>query len=560
MRALRRAPFLAVVFASSLLPSGRAQAEDTKGKWQFGCGLSYFSTIDYIRSNADIAIAEGTIGPNGLPNVGYVDERPDINILNQASIRDDFRLDFKTSYGLTRWLAMEAGASYMNSPVGNIEFYTRNVHQGITAQNSTGIDNCGTDPAHPSLCWGWTPQSPDETRTNTFMPVGTITEIPLHLSGLIRFRPESPLDPYIGLGFGYILADLKTGDEFNRTAAFFGDPNFRVTSASEGEYTTNRCNREGLPVNVGCTDFHPAPLEANVKNSWEWHAIGGVDYYTSDHFSVYVDARYVWTSGSVDIRTDHAHQVRFAKIDDGVLQLRVQGKLQADGTAPYDPANPATWYLWEDMGVPANQNFQDNICPKDANGNSMCRNSGYLETEDRNMSGTLDARCADPTHPLSDFCEDIGVLYRLLPGSRDVDEALKIDCPLCKDNGLLDTEDANANGFLDRFLVYGIDICTTPQGNGNIRCQQDHRPPVSDMSHVTYIFPEGCPQIPEHLAPFETRTENGCPPLMPADPTSGARPTVQGTGVDNAADTYIIQGGRIRMGGFSLGVGFKFSF
>jgi len=38
------------------------------------------------------------------------------------------------------------------------------------------------------------------------------------------------------------------------------------------------------------------------------------------------------------------------------------------------------------------------------------------------------------------------------------------------------------------------------------------------------------------------------------------RGNVQTTVNDNAADTYIIQGGKIRMGGFSLGVGFKFTF
>src|SRR2546426_5416806 len=43
--------------------------------------------------------------------------------------------------------------------------------------------------------------------------------------------------------------------------------NFRVTVADEGEYNiNNRCRR----VNgENCTDFHPGPLEANVKNSFE---------------------------------------------------------------------------------------------------------------------------------------------------------------------------------------------------------------------------------------------------------------------------------------------------
>ncbi|MBI1950769.1 MAG: hypothetical protein HYS34_05315, partial [Acidobacteria bacterium] len=201
-------------------------------------------------------------------------------------------------------------------------------------------------------------------------------------------------------------------------------------------------------------------------------------------------------------------------------------------------------------------NFQDNVCPKKPDGSSMCRNSGYLETEDKNMTGAVDERCDFE----GDFCEDEGVLYQLLPGSRDVDESMKIDCPLCAGNHVLDTEDANGNGFLDRFLLFGVDICTTPQGVGHPRCLED------GFNNLTYnfVWPEGCSQDPATLGPFSQLTETGCPPFPPVsvDPVSGAvtRPHVQTTANDNAADTFIVQGGKIRMGGFSLGVGFKFTF
>src|SRR5881296_101290 len=137
MGPLNRVTIAAAVCVASLFASSRALAEDTKGKWQFGFGLSYYATTDYIRSNADIAIATGTVGTcgeeGGLCPVGSVDERPDINVMNQPSIRDDFKIDFNASYGLTRWLALEAAGSYMNAPVGNIEFYFLNIHQGISS-------------------------------------------------------------------------------------------------------------------------------------------------------------------------------------------------------------------------------------------------------------------------------------------------------------------------------------------------------------------------------------------------------------------------------------------
>jgi outer membrane protein W len=572
MRPLKRIAVLAFVGLSWLAGSSRVLAEDTKGKWQFGFGLSYFATTDYIRSNADLAIASGVTGSCGegaLCPVGSTDDRPDINIMNQASIHDDFKLDFRASYGLTRWLAVEAAASYMNAPVGNIEFYNRNTTQGISAPNDTttsGVNSaCGPEAASLSHCWEWTPGAPDEVKRNTMLPVGTITEIPIHLSGLIRFRPESPLDPYIGLGFGYIMTNLKKGDEFNRTAALplFSDPAAKVSVGDEGEYNiNNRCLREN---GGSCTNFHPGPLEANVKNAWEWHAVGGVDYYMSDHMSVYVDARYVWTSGSIDIRTDGAHQVRFGINDPGALMLQVQGK---PGTT-YNADDKSTWYLWEDIGVEANRHFHEAICPE-------CKGDGFLETEDKNLSGAFDPQCPTAASP---FCEDEGWLYQVPPGTRTLnrdalDQAVRIPCLACAHNNTFDTEDTNGNGYLDRYLVYGLDLCSTPEGVGNSRCS------TTVPSH-RYVWPQGCSQSPETLGPFQSLKESGCPPFLiphtlpdPNDPTNPNKcliddvtqqcklvyPSIGGTGSDDSADTIIIQGGRIRMGGFALGVGFKFTF
>jgi outer membrane protein W len=601
---------LALIAIGSLVPLSQALAEDTKGKWQFGFGLSYMATVDYIRSNADVAYATTERGPSGeLASVAYVDERPDANILNQPSIRDDFKLDFSASYGLTRWFALEAAVSYLEAPVGNIEFFNRDVHQGLTGNgNASEQSTCG--PTLTSRCYDYTAQLPNRHEHNSFLPVGQLREIPIHLSGLIRFRPESPLDPYIGAGLGYIMTKLTTASQFNERADLVS--NMRVATASEGEFTINRCNREGLPIDVGCTDFTPGPLQAQVRNAYEWHAVGGVDYYATDHFSVYVDARYVWTSGALDIRTDGAHQVRFGVTDSG--RLLVMRRLYRDNDPAYanaagdpnhllDPGDPTSGpYLWEDYGVPSNAHFQDDICPRyppghPQAGQSMCKNSGFLETEDKNMNGNLDTAC-DGTN---NYCEDEGFLYRLLPGSHDIDEALRIDCPNCRHNqstnvgpngipengdGILgtpddgddgfDTEDANGNGYLDRFLVYGIDICTTPQGVGHPRCIEDDNDPVNPMTfdRFNFIWPEGCSRDPQTLGPFTSLTESGCPPFLPAtlrlnngEPVLDSRgnpiydrPNVQTTVNDNAADTYIIQGGKIRMGGFSLGVGFKFTF
>ncbi len=578
MRSAKIYVLLALIAGGALLPYTHDFAEDTKGKWQFGFGFSYMSTVDYIRSNADLAISETVRAPDGsLAAVGSVDERPDINILNQPSIRDNFKMDFNASYGLTRWLAVEASASYLKAPVGNIEFYFRDVHQGLTGQpTNTLVLACGptltVDADHPNgnaqPCFSYTSSQPDEIKHNTFLPVGQITEVPLLLSGLIRFRPESNFDPYIGAGIGYILANLKTGSEFNQRAQEIAA--LKVSVASEGEFTTNnRCNRVDFPLGVDCTNFKPGPFQAKVGNAFEFHAVGGVDYYVKDRFSIYMDARYIWTQGSVNITTDDAHQVRFAILDDGqlVTQTIVQTSPGVYGPGTFNPNDPKTWYLWEDIGVAANAHFHQ-LCPQ-------CQNDGFLETEDKNGNGIMDSAC-DATH---NFCEDEGWLYKLPPASKDRDESMKIFCPACAHNygpgpdGVIgtqddvgfDTEDANGNGVLDRYLIYGVDICTTTRALDNPRCRANgmkQAPP--DDSHANYVWPEGlvagsppfCVKRPDQLTTF---SENGCPPF-PRDANGNIKALDGNTSADNAADTYVIQGGRIRMGGFSLGAGIKFTF
>lgn len=560
MRATAGVRFLTLASVAGLLFAPPARAEDTKGKWQFGFGLSYYSTVDYIRSNADLAISTGVVGENGLPGVGSVDDRPDINLLNQPSVKDNFKLDGSASYGLTRWLALEAAVGYLSAPVGNIEFYFDDVSKvlsGSGAPSSTRV--CGPDPANYQACYSFNEPTSDEKKHNTFLPVGTITEIPVHLSGLVRFRPESPFDPYVGLGMGYIQTHLTTGDQFNERAREVQSLN--VLADCEGDYTKQSCDPEGTqgpgqPFEKKAP-FHPAPLSATVRNAFEWHAIGGVDYYLNERFSFYVDARYTWTSGAVNITTDGRPQVRFGAEDQGRLILLNQGAVR-HGPGDYQTGeDKSAYYLWEDTGFGTRDFFGSTVsCTNPKNvAHPECAGDGLFETEDKNGNGTLDAG------------EDDGVIYVLPPGPFNTVaerfDNLTFQCAACVGNGPSnpyttsnnetaplqkpDSEDKNYNGYMDRFLYYALDLCSTPQGVGNPACVG-----VNPVSQTTYVWPENCPTI----IPGSTKAAEGCPP--PQD--LNAKPAVTSSGVDSTADIYIIQGGRIHLGGFALGVGLKFTF
>ena len=579
MKASTIVRILTGIAVAGLLSSTGARAEDTKGKWQFGFGLSYYSTIDYIRSNADLAVSsKGVVDENGLPAVQSVDERPDGNITNQPSIKDNFRIDFNASYGLTRWLALEVASSYMKSPVGNIEVYTTNSSIGFNGDGSASdVIGCGPVPASggtpdpdfpnaavPQPCYSYSPQPPFDVTTNSFVPVGDITEIPVNLSALVRFRPESPFDPYVGLGVGYVMTNLTTSDRFKQVGDFMSQ--LKVTSASRGEYTLQqiRADASGNPIYpdkvVPDPGYSPKPLAAEVRNSFEWHAIGGVDYYMNDRFSMYVDARYSWNTGAVNITADGFHQVRLASPDYGRLVRLQRGSVS-------DP------YLWEDIGggSTAVTAFQNRCAsnPMTLDGQPLtgfaCRGDGYYETEDKNANGIVDY----PDASGQGVNEDDGIIYVLPPGTADPNDRLDdmtFYCPSCDGNRLTgggteiidssgkptgkflerDTEDANYNRMLDRFLYYGVDICSTQEGAGNPLCEN-----VNVGSATRFVFPGGCRTVVPD--PNSTPPPEGCPPI-----TSKAAQTL--TSSDDVSDIFLAQGGRIHLGGFSLGFGFKISF
>jgi outer membrane protein W len=339
---VRAAAVLLLGFATT------AHAEDTRKKWQFGVGFSYWSTDDNIRSNATTAYAPADPSQAGtLPSVLFSDPRPDQNELNEATIKDSFKLDFAATFGLTRWVSVELATSYFQGDVGNIEFYSEDVTVPIslsrTFQDSSGQSiDCNTVD-----CQAISTQQEIRRKRNGFLPVGTITEVPVTLSGLVRFRPESPFDPYLGGGVGYIFTNLDTST--SRLSSPFlmsaSDPSGSnrllvmkgfddVQEFTNGLVVQNiRAGPRGLldypcqqiSVNPSICVSDPnrpaggtpiAPLTATVEDGREYHLAGGVDYYFNEHVSVYIDGRYVWAQSRVKIRIDRDQEQISAGIKD----------------------------------------------------------------------------------------------------------------------------------------------------------------------------------------------------------------------------------------------------
>lgn len=324
-----------------LLVSTSLYAEDTRKKWQIGGGISYWSTMDDIRSNSTTAFAPpNPTQQNFLAPIFYTDPRPDANELNQPTIQDNWKLDLNASFGVTRFFALELSGSYFKGPVGNVEFYSED---RFFTPSLTQIPE---DPGNPSTigcnaieCYQMkTASDPNRVIRNGFLPVGQITEVPVQLTGVVRFRPESPFDPYVGGGVGYIFTSLDTsnsdigtpvtisasttaGDSRVVTMRNFDD----VADYTNGLMVTSILSGARGVMSYPCkqTSFYPVEcqlvqpqggipihaLEASVDSAPEFHLVGGVDYYFTSHLSMYIDGRYLWAQSKVEVRINGENQI-----------------------------------------------------------------------------------------------------------------------------------------------------------------------------------------------------------------------------------------------------------
>lgn len=292
----------------ALMVFAPAHAEDLKGRWYFGANLSYMSTTDSIRNNAAISI--GPPGDDGIPfsfdpnedsecggvpqqpgpSPGrFCDRRPDDLLGRSNTVEETFRYEITAGFGLTSWLNLQLDAGYYSGDVGPVDAYLR---------DKFPIAN---NPVDPSSLQG------RHVRTVSFpTSAGTLTEIPVSLTGIVRFRKDSPLNPYIGMGAGMIFADIDTSSDVDAL-------NQRL-STMHIQTVANEISHEITPVQFTSLKLDGKvpflwPIKVSVEDAHEWHLVGGAEYFLNDRFSVAFDARYTFADRYVDIDMNGEDQI-----------------------------------------------------------------------------------------------------------------------------------------------------------------------------------------------------------------------------------------------------------
>src|SRR5262249_555467 len=113
----------------------------------------------------------------------------------EITIEDRLSYGLTAGFGVTKWLSMQLDVGYFKGRVGPVDSYFA---------DSFPISS---DPSNP------TNLNATRTRESSvpFDP-GEATEIPVTISGIVRFRVDKTVNPYVGLGFGRIFSGVTGSD------------------------------------------------------------------------------------------------------------------------------------------------------------------------------------------------------------------------------------------------------------------------------------------------------------------------------------------------------------
>lgn len=291
-------------------------AEDLKGKFYVGGGLGVLVTNDNIRSNAALIVAP--LGNDGAPFTGdqgeevactsnrvevFCDPRPDDLIARQTTLDTSPQANLRIGYGLTSLISLEFSAGYFEGDISNLDVFTT---------KRIPISTNPTDPCLPSR------SDPNFDFSNACdlrrlsgprgikepITAGKLTEIPLELNALVRFRKDSNLNPYLGGGIGYLITDLEVSDNIDKLNERFEKLHLINTYDEFGPL-----GRSLIPQDLtGNAEFkHPA--EVTVTDGFQWQFVGGMDYFFSDRFSLHFEAKYVLARDLPWSGEDDSHKI-----------------------------------------------------------------------------------------------------------------------------------------------------------------------------------------------------------------------------------------------------------
>ena len=284
MRRFTHLMVLCLVLAGS---AAVVRANPSKDRWGFGGSVGYHTTEASITPNADADF----------------DIRPDDYISRETTVEDTISFGLSTGFGMTEHFTLQLDVAYFEGEIGKIDTYLEDTYPSENSFNNV--------------------VSLKQRATTEPITAGTLTEIPVSLSGVVRFLQDGPFNPYVGAGAVMVFTDV---DELDDVVA--------LNERLDAMRITNLDDENG-------DDITPAeffalrgsgripltnPMTVEVDDAIGFHLMTGLEYFPTDRISIVADLRYTFLQqevvidlgGEDEVIFDHFSEVTFR--DDGSVK------------------------------------------------------------------------------------------------------------------------------------------------------------------------------------------------------------------------------------------------
>lgn len=308
----------AVLFFLVACAWGPASAEEVEKKLRIGLLIGSYNTKDKVPSEAGNALQ---ITDENDTLLGFLeDPRNDSSVFNDLTIQTTRRASLNVSYAFTRIFLLEGSVGYQKGDVGNVEVQA--LFNGMARIN---------------------PDDPFPFQT-FLIPAGEMTQVPVQLTALFRFRPKSVFNPYLGFGFGYTFVGFEPSaalDELSR----------RMDGSVGGQARVSGLIFLNISQATSLADLQGAQVDA--RDTFEWHGVGGIEYTFRKKWSAVADVRYVFASRTFRLGFNGASELGvsipslrvretdpIAQATYGPFEIRQGGLLDAGRLVPGPGAPP----------------------------------------------------------------------------------------------------------------------------------------------------------------------------------------------------------------------------
>lgn len=244
-----------------------ARAEDVEKRWRIGLNVGAYDARDGVTSDAANTLT--ITDPDDVPIAFFIDPRNDNAAINTLSIQPALITSLTAQYAATKTFLVQFDVGYSENTLGNIE---------VQAQFEG-------DPA-PS-----TQASPFNFHIYN-IPAGQLEQIPVQVTGLWRFRPRANLNPFVGLGIGYVFVGFTPSDELNELS--------RNIDGSIGVFNRIQTFPGGFLTGSDPVELTPATVQ--IDDTFEWHLSGGIEYSIAKSWSMIFDLRWAFSSRSIRVQ------------------------------------------------------------------------------------------------------------------------------------------------------------------------------------------------------------------------------------------------------------------